>query len=71
MENFGVLGLGVAVALGHQHLKFGINTGLRRGRQLGAAGLGAGLLMLVGILQLCQVGGQLLGQLLLRAALAM
>ena len=70
VQDFGVLGLGVAVALGHQHFQLGVNTGLRRGGQLGARRLGAGLGVLILVLQLGQVGGQLLGQLLLQGRLS-
>ena len=69
VENFGVLGLGVAVALGHQHLQLRVNADLRRGGQLGAVGLSARLGMLVLVLQLGQIGGQRLGQLLLQGSL--
>ena len=62
-QHLGVLRVGVAVALGHQHFQLGVNGHLRRGGQLGALRLGAGLGVFVLVLHRVQVFGQRPGQL--------
>src|SRR5699024_6006454 len=58
LQNAGVVGVGVAVALGQQHFQPRVDALLRRGGQLAAGGLGAGLGVLILVLALVQVGGQ-------------
>ena len=69
MQYGGVLGLGVAVALGHQVLQLGVDGLLRRGGQLSTGSLGAGLGVLVLVFQLGQVLGQVAAQLLAQSGL--